>query len=103
MSKIKDLLDKLEIEETGRYDNGYYIVTLKDSNEYAKYYTRLEKNAINTEYPSFGLNSSKTTTKITNYFEIEDGGVDYNLFLIANFDTESYYIKITETNTKDTD
>lgn len=49
MSKIKDLLDKLEIEETGRYDNGYYIVTLKDSNEYAKYYTRLEKNAINTE------------------------------------------------------
>jgi hypothetical protein len=45
---IKEILTRLNIEETGRYDNHFYIIPIENSNEYAKMYTKLEKNAINT-------------------------------------------------------
>ena len=91
---VKRVLDRLGIEETGRYDNHFYIIPIEDSNEYAKMYTKLEKNVINTEYPTFGTNSSNSTVKITNYFELEEDNDKYLLFLIADFDKDEYYLKI---------
>ena len=91
---VKNILDRLAIKETGRYDNHFYIIDIADSNEYAKMYTKLEKNAINTEYPTFGTNSSNSTVKITNYFELEEDNNKYLLFLIADFDKDEYYLKI---------
>ena len=91
---VKKVLTRLGIEETGRYDNHFYIIPIEDSNEYAKMYTKLEKNAINTEYPTFGTNSSDSTVKITNYFELEEDNDKYLLFLIADFDKDEYYLKI---------
>ena len=93
-NNIKEVLTKLDIEDTGRYDNHFYIIQIEDSNEYAKMYTKLSKNAINTEYPTFGTNTSDSTVKITNYFEIEEDNNKYLLFLIADFDNDSYYLKI---------
>ena len=93
-SPIKNILNRLGIEETGTYDNHFYIINIDNSDEYAKMYTKLEKNAINTEYPAFGTNTSNTTVKITNYFELEEDNDKYLLFLIANFDTDEYYLKI---------
>ena len=57
-------------------------------------YTKLTKNAINTEFPSFGTNTSDSTVKITNYFELEEDNKKYLLFLIADFDKDNYYLKI---------
>ena len=91
---IKNILARLNIEETGTYDNHFYIIDIANSNEYAKMYTKLEKNAINTEYPTFGTNSSNSTVKITNYFELEEDNTKYLLFLIADFDNDKYYLKI---------
>lgn len=91
---IKNILTRLGIEETGRYDNHFYIIQIEDSNDYAKMYTKLEKNAINTEYPTFGTNTSNSTVKITNYFELEENNKKYLLFLIADFDKDEYYLKI---------
>lgn len=91
---VKDILNRLEITETGTYDNHFYIIPIEDSNEYAKMYTKLEKNAINTEYPTFGTNKSNSTVKITNYFELEEDNNKYLLFLIADFDKDEYYLKI---------
>ena len=91
---VKKVLTRLGIEETGRYDNHFYIIPIENSNEYAKMYTKLEKNAINTEYPTFGTNSSNSTVKITNYFELEENNDKYLLFLIADFDKDEYYLKI---------
>lgn len=91
---VKKVLARLGIEETGRYDNHFYVIPIEDSNEYAKMYTKLEKNAINTEYPTFGTNSSNSTVKITNYFELEEDNDKYLLFLIADFDKDIYYLKI---------
>ena len=91
---IKKILNRLEITETGKYDNRFYVVSIDNSDEYAKMYTKLSKNAINTEFPTFGTNTNNSTVKITNYFELEEDNEKYNLFLIADFDSDIYYLKI---------
>ena len=95
-TNIKDILKRLEIEDTGRYENHFYIINLNNSNEYAKMYTKLDKKAINTEYPEIASNSSDTTTKIINYFELEEDNISYNIFLFADFNNDKYYVKIGE-------
>ena len=96
ISDIKNVLKRLEIAQTGAYENHFYVIPLADSNEYARMYTKLDKNAINTEYPEFTKNTSNTTTRIINYFEIEEDNVIYNIFLFADFDNDRYFIKIGE-------
>lgn len=91
---ITTILDRLGISDTGKYDNHFYIIDLDDSNAYAKMYTKLSKNAINTEFPSFGTNTNDSTVKITNYFELEEDNKKYLLFLIADFNDDKYYLKI---------
>lgn len=96
IADIKELLHKLQIPKTGIYDNHSYIVKLEDSNEYAKFYTLLDKNAVNTEYPVFSQNTNKNTTKIVNYFEAEVDSNAYLIFLTADFANEQYYLRIRE-------
>ena len=91
---IKNILTRLGIEETGVYNNQFYTIDIANSDEYAKMYSKLSKNAINTEYPTFGTNTSNSTIKVTNYFELEEDNEKYNLFLIADFDQDKYYLKI---------
>ena len=91
---VKNILARLDIEDTGKYENHFYIIEIDGSDNYAKMYTKLSKNAINTEYPTFGTNHSNSTVKITNYFEIEEDSNKYILFLIADFKNDDYYLKI---------
>lgn len=93
---IKKILQRLEIEDAGRYENHFYVISLADSNAYARMYTKLDKNAINTEYPEFTSNSNNATEKIVNYFELEEDEITYNIFLFADFKNEKYYVKIGE-------
>ena len=93
-SVIKKILNRLEISETGKYDNRFYVIHIDNSDEYAKMYTKLSKNAINTEFPTFGTNTNNSTIKVANYFELEEDNEKYNLFLIADFDSDTYYLKI---------
>jgi hypothetical protein len=96
MNNIKDILKKLDIQETGTYKDHFYVINLKDSNDYAKMYTQLDKKAINTEFPEFAKNTNEATTKITNYFEIDDNNITYDIFLFADFNADKYYLKIAE-------
>jgi hypothetical protein len=91
---IQKILDRLEITETGTYDNRFYIINIATSDEYAKMYTKLSKKAIDTEFPTFGTNTSNSTVKVTNYFELEEDNNLYNIFLIADFENDKYYLKI---------
>ena len=91
---IQKILSRLEIDETGIYDNRFYIINIENSDAYAKMYTKLSKNAINTEFPTFGTNTNNSTVKVTNYFELEEDNNTYNIFLIADFDKDKYYLKI---------
>jgi hypothetical protein len=59
-------------------------------------YTKLDKKAVNTEYPEITTNTNSATEKIINYFEIEEDGITYNIFLFADFKNGKYYIKIGE-------
>ena len=93
-SSIQQILSRLDIEDTGQYENHFYIINIDNSDEYAKMYSKLSKNAINTEFPSFGTNTNDSTVKITNYFELEEANNKYMLFLIADFDKDTYYLKI---------
>lgn len=95
-SDINSILKRLDIRDTGRYENHFYIIDLDNSNHYAKMYTKLSKKAVNTEFPNFEVNTNNTTTKITNYFELEEDNMTYNIFLIADFDKDKYYLKIGE-------
>lgn len=88
------VLKKLQINNSGHYENGFYIVDLEDSNEYAKMYSLLSKEAVNTEYPNFKVNTNKTTVEATNYFELDIDEKRYLLFLFANFEEDKYYLKI---------
>ena len=96
MTNIKNILKKLDIQETGSYKDHFYVIPLANSNEYAKMYTKLDKNAINTEFPEFAKNTNEATTKIVNYFEIDDNNITYDIFLFADFNEDKYYVKITE-------
>ena len=91
---IQTILARLEIDQTGKYDNRFYVIHIENSDEYAKMYTKLSKNAINTEFPTFGTNTNNSTVKVTNYFELEEDNNKYNIFLIADFDSDTYYLKI---------
>lgn len=93
---IKRILDRLDIKEAGTYKDHFYVIPLKDSNDYSRMYTKLDKNAINTEFPEFAKNTSESTTKITNYFEIDVENETYDIFLIADFNEDTYYVKIGE-------
>lgn len=93
-SIINKILTRLEISNRGVYDNSFYVVHLEDSDEYARTYTKLDKNSINTEFPAFGTNTNDSTVKITNYFELDENNQTYTLFLIADFENDDYYLKI---------
>lgn len=91
---VKKVLARLGIEDTGKYVNHFYIIEIDNSDDYARMYTKLSKNAINTEFPTFGTNTSESTVKVTNYFEVEEDNNKYILFLIADFNEDKYYLKI---------
>lgn len=95
-ANINHILQRLEIEDLGKYENHFYVIFLEDSNAYARMYTKLDKNAINTEYPEFTANTNNATEKIVNYFELEEDGLTYNIFLFADFKNGKYYVKIGE-------
>ena len=91
---VQQILARLEIDATGNYENHFYVINFDSSDEYAKIYSKLNRNAINTEFPTFGANKSDETVKITNYFELELDNIKYTLFLIADFENDTYYLKI---------
>ena len=93
-SAINNILTRLNLEATGRYENHFYVIAIDNSDDYAKMYTKLSKNAINTEFPTFGTNTNDSTVKVTNYFELEEDNLKYNIFLIADFNNDTYYLKI---------
>jgi len=98
ITNIKAVLKKLELEDVGTYDNNFYVIPIENSDEYAKIFSRLDKKAENTGYPSFGQNTSGNTVKVSNYFELDLDSVTYNLFLVADFANENYYLRIGEKN-----
>lgn len=98
MTNIKAVLKTLGLDDIGTYDNNFYVVPIENSDEYARVFSRLDKKAENTGYPSFGQNTSGNVVKVANYFELDVENVTYNLFLVADFTEDRYYLRIGEKN-----
>lgn len=93
---ITQILDKLGIAKEGRYDNGYYVIDIDSSDDFARYQTRLSKIANDSENPSAEVNTNNSLTKWTDYYTIEVNNQTYNLFLTADFDKGTYQFRIGE-------
>ena len=94
--QIEKILKKIGIDKLGRYEDQFYIIDFEDSDEAARAYSALDKNAVNTEFPNFEKNTNNTTTKVTNYFEVKVDEEEFNIFLISDYKEDKYYLKIGE-------
>lgn len=87
--EVIKLLDDLGLDPTGDFDEHRYIVQLEDSDEYARYYTKLD------EAPDFQLiDSSSISAEHVNVLTYSDN--TYKFKLSANFDDNYYTLSVEE-------
>lgn len=85
--EVIKLLDDLGLDPTGKFDEHRYVVQLEDSDEYARYYTKLD------EASDFQLiDSSSISAEHLNVLTYSDDV--YKLKLSANFDDDYYTLSI---------
>lgn len=90
--RLQQILKETDLPDTGKIDsNGLYVIQLDDSDDYAYYFTLLD-NSINVEVE----NSSSISSTYLNQVVFE--GYGYKVYLNANFETNSYTIKIEDQN-----
>lgn len=95
-SNVVKVLERLKLPNIGNYEDNGYLISLENSNEYAKYYTILTDTALNVEYPDLETNTNGNTLKIVNKFEASVAGYDYLILLTADFQEDKYSIYIQE-------
>lgn len=83
------MLDELGLDTTGKFDEHRYIVQLEDSDEYARYYTKLD-NAENLHL----LDASSISEEYANVLTYSNG--DFRFSLNANFDDNYYTLSVEE-------
>lgn len=86
---IKEFVSELGIEKEGTFKDNFYSIELKDSDEYAHYYTLFSNSTI-VELLDEGIELTEHGNKITY------GNDDYEVNLIADFDSNVYNIVIKE-------
>ena len=89
---LDELLAQLRIDkEPVENDNGSYTIDLMDSNEYAKYYSRLDKSDL--LFLDDEASQGDVDTSSLQYLTDEE---DFVITLLANFESEEYKIIIRE-------
>lgn len=87
--KVIKFLESLGISTEGEFDENRYIVELKDSDEWARYYSVLAEN------PDFELSEASSMSQefasVITYVSDE-----YRIGLNANFDDNYYTISVEE-------
>ena len=86
--KADEFARQLGITKEGKYLDDTYVITLKDSNEYARMYTILDK-AENVDLDTENMNLSMQST-IMNYLADE-----FDIELSANLNEDVYTISFT--------
>lgn len=85
--EVIKLLDDLGLDPTGEFDEHRYVVQLEDSDEYARYYTKLDEAA------DFQLvDASSISAERVNVLTYSDD--TYKLKLSANFDDDYYTLSV---------
>jgi hypothetical protein len=87
---MKELLSKLGLSETGDYGkDNVYTVDLKDSDEYGKVYSKLDKSE---EFYEIEDSSLLTIHNSSIVYENDK----YEVILISDFDQDTYKLTIKE-------
>lgn len=90
---IKQLLQHIGITDTGYYDkNENYIIDIRDSNLYGKYFSFLENSDLEPFDDLSNITSLGDDSKMVYATE------NYTIELIGNFDQDKYKLIIKETN-----
>ena len=87
---MKEFLRKLGITQSGYYSsNNNYVIDLDDSKDYDKICSVLDKSDLVEENPD----SSVINTSVSNILYV---GEQFSLNAIADFDSDTYKIVVTE-------
>lgn len=87
--EVIKLLDDLGLDPTGDFDEHRYVVQLEDSDEYARYYTKLDE-ANDLEL----IDSSSVSAEFINVLTYSDD--KYTFKLSANFNDDYYTLSVEE-------
>lgn len=87
--KLFTFLDELGIDKTGKVDNRRYTLTIKDSDDYSRYYTILD------HYEDLELSDTSSMSQefATVLTYVND---DYRVKLNANFNDDYYTFTVEE-------
>lgn len=86
-SKLDDILAELDFDDVGKLKDDKYTIVLKDSDDYAYYYTLLDQN----EELDL-VDSSSVSTEFLNVIAYE--GNDFKVSLNADFNKNYYNVTI---------
>lgn len=86
---IDELLVELKINKEYEIKDDIYNIELKDSDEYAKIYSLLDKSDL-TDLDNENTKISETESSMVYLTD------DYDITLYSNFDTDEYLLKIQE-------
>lgn len=87
---MEEFLRKLGIDKTGEKGlNGTYVITIDNSDDYGKYYSKLDKSQLIEEDEE----SSQITMETSSIQFVND---DYTITLLADFDADTYKLTIKE-------
>lgn len=87
---MKEFLTQLGIDaEPVKSKNGIYVIDIADSDEYGKFYSKLDKSDLIDEIPE---NSQITYEAASIQYE----GDDYTITLMADFENDVYKMTIKE-------
>ena len=85
---MKELLLKIGISEPGYFSaSNTYVIDLKDSSQYSKVFSKLDKTDLVEEL----VDSSVSNTSISNVMYAND---EYTMNIIANFDSDEYKLVV---------
>ena len=87
---MEELLRQLGIDaEPVKGENGSYNIDIEDSNEYGRYFSKLDKSDIvEEEQDASSVNFENSSIQFTNE--------QYTLTLLADFENDTYYLNIRE-------
>ena len=87
---MNELLKQIGIEaEPVKGENGSYNIDIKDSNEYGRYFSKLDKSdLVEEEQDASSVNFENSSIQFTND--------KYTLTLLADFENDTYSLNIRE-------
>lgn len=87
---MNELLKQIGIDaEPVKGENGSYNIDIEDSNEYGRYFSKLDKSdLVEEEQDASSVNFENSSIQFTND--------DYTLTLIADFENDTYSLNIRE-------